>query len=304
MDITRYVGLFLLKNHFCYVHGLGNLELKKLPGNFDGKLLLAPTYNIVVTSGGSIDDNLANFIATNEQVSISKASNELREFSERARKDLDNGKEVELPGLGKFVLDGGRVGFVTDENFSFSPAGLPTIRNSKQLEDHAAKPAPIPASIPIPPAEKKKSVNWTMIILIIVLLVLIGGGGLGYYYYAHSKNKKPVTPVAPYNPEQARMDSMRIKADSIRVADSIHTVLADTLPVDHRVIIGLYNDLPSADKYVRKLKKSGNEKAEVYVKDTANYFILTQISCRNKDTVMVFDSLKRVFSFQDVKSFK
>ena len=304
MDITRYIGLFLLKNHFCYVHGLGNLELKKLPGNFDGKLLLAPTYNIVITSGGSIDDNLANFIATNEQVSISKASNALRDFSEQVKSDLENGKEVNLPGLGHFVYENGRVGFVTDENFSFTPVGLPTIRNSKQLEDQAVRPAPIPASISIPPTQKKSSVNWTMIILIGVLVVLIGGGVLGYYFYSHSKNKKPLPPEAPYNAAAAHLDSARIKADSLRVADSVRVALADTLPVDHKIVIGLYTDLPSADKYVRKLKKGGDEKAEVYVKDTANYFILTQISCRNKDTILVFDSLKKVYSYQDIKSFK
>src|SRR4051794_6193053 len=100
MDIARYIGLFLLKNQFCYVHGLGNMELKKVPATNDGKSLQAASYEIVVTPGGSIDDNLANFIATNEQISISKAANTLREYSIQARKDMSEGKEVPIPGLG------------------------------------------------------------------------------------------------------------------------------------------------------------------------------------------------------------
>ena len=305
MDITRYIGLFLLKNNFCYVHGFGNLELKKVSADFDGKLLQAPTYHIIVTSGGSIDDTLANFIATNEQVSISKASNELRDFSEQARKDLDAGKQVPIPGLGVFVLDGGRISFQTDEHFSFAPTGLPTIRNSKQLQEQAANPAPLPASIPIPPPPSKKSINWTMIILVIILLVILGGGGFGYYYYTHTRNKKVLPPEQPYK-DSSRLDPVKVRLDSIRLADSTRMALAaiDTLPVDHRVVIAVYPDLSSADKYVNRLKNKGVATAEVYVKDTANYLVLVGVNCRNRDTMNVFDSLKKVYNYQDLKSFK
>src|ERR1700761_3899449 len=117
MDIAKYVGLFLLKNHFCYVHGLGNMELRKRTANYDGTALQAPSYDVVVTPGGSIDDNLANFIATIEQVSISKAANELREFSAQTKKDIADGKEVAIPGIGKFVEEKGKVKFITDANF-------------------------------------------------------------------------------------------------------------------------------------------------------------------------------------------
>src|ERR1700742_1700349 len=117
MDIAKYIGLFLLKNHFCYVHGLGNMELRKRTASYDGTALQAPSYEVVVTPGGSIDDNLANFIAVNEQISISKAANALRDFSIQARKDMAAGKEVPIPDMGKFVEQNGKVKFVTDDNF-------------------------------------------------------------------------------------------------------------------------------------------------------------------------------------------
>ncbi len=304
MDIAKYIGLFLLKNHFCYVHGLGNLELKKQPSNFDGKLLLAPSYKVIVTTGGSIDDNLANFIASNEQVSISKASNELREFSIQSRKDLEAGKEVPIPGLGKFVEEGGKISFKTDESFSFSPAGLPTIRNSKQLEEQVVKPAPIPTSIPIPPQQEKKSINWTMIILAIILLVILGAGVGGYVYYTKSKNKSPLPPEKPYDSTIHTNEMTKYKMDSIRVADSIHTVLSDTLPQSHKIVISNFPALRDANNFVKKLKGNGDNTAEVYVKDTSNFLVLIQVSCKNKDTTTMFDSFKHVYNFQDVKTFR
>ena len=303
MDIAKYIGLFLLKNHFCYVHGLGNLELKKQPANFDGKLLLAPSYKVIVTSGGSIDDNLANFIASNEQVSISKASNELRDFSVQARKDMELGKSVALPGIGKFVEENGKVKFINDESFSFSPAGLPTIRNSKQLEEQINKPVPIQAPIPIPQPQKSKSINWTMIILIIVLLVILGGGGFGYYYYTTTKSRKPLPPEVPYK-DTAMLALENLRRDSLRVADSIRLAgISDTMVINFKVIIASFPDLPEADKYVKKFKLKGGN-AEVYVKDTANYLVLEQVACRSKDTTSLFDSFKKVYNYQDVKAFK
>ena len=305
MDIARYIGLYLIKNNFCYVHGLGNLELKKQPATYDGKLLLPASYRVDVTTGGSIDDNLANFIATNEQVSISKAANALRDFSEQAKKDLEAGKDVLLPAVGKFVQENGRVVFITNDNFSYKPGGMPTIRNNKQIEEQVAKQVPIPAAIPIPPPEPKKRVNWTMIILVIVLLVILGGGGFGYYYYKSSKNKGPLPPEKPVD-STILNGSMRVTADSIRKADSLRamaTAAADTMPSARKVVIGLYPDLNGADRYVRQLKGKGVS-AEVYVKDTADYLVLLSVTCRNADTLNLFDSLKHVYNYPDVKSFK
>jgi len=102
------------------------------------------------------------------------------------------------------------------------------------------------------------------------------------------------------------LDPVKVRLDSIRLADSTRMALAaiDTLPVDHRVIIAVYPDLSSADKYVNRLKNKGVATAEVYVKDTANYLVLMGVNCRNRDTMNVFDSLKKVYNYQDLKSFK
>ena len=193
MDIAKYIGLFLLKNHYCYIHGLGNMELIKRPAVHDGTSLQAATYDVQVTPGGSIDDNLANFIATNEQISISKAANTLREYSIQARKDMASGIDVPIPNIGHFTEDGGKVKFVTDANFTFTPAGIPTIKNSKQLEEQSARLQQKP-SFPEPP--KADSINWSMVILVVVLLLILAGGGYGIYYYLNS-NKTAAPVVVP-----------------------------------------------------------------------------------------------------------
>src|ERR1044072_3745785 len=109
MDIAKYIGLFLLKNNFVYLHGLGNLELKKKPAAYDGEALRAPEYDVVRPPGGSIDDTLANYIATHEQTSISKAANALRDFTTATRAELAAGKAVEVRGGGKVVDNKGAV---------------------------------------------------------------------------------------------------------------------------------------------------------------------------------------------------
>lgn len=133
MDIAKYIGLFLLKNNFCYIHGLGNLELKRKSAVYDGQALQAPSYDVQLTPGGSIDDNLANFIATAEQISISKAANALRDFSTQAKADLHEGKEVIIPSLGKFVLDEEEnvVTFITETGITHVPPSIQATKLSK-----------------------------------------------------------------------------------------------------------------------------------------------------------------------------
>src|SRR5437868_742607 len=121
MDIAKYIGLFLMKNNFCYLHGLGNLELKKKPASYEGDALHAPECDVILTSGGSIDDSLANYIATREQTSISKASNALREFSIATRAELAAGKEVEIPAVGKFTEQNGVVQFIANPHLKHIP---------------------------------------------------------------------------------------------------------------------------------------------------------------------------------------
>lgn len=302
MDIAKYIGLFLLKNQFCYVHGLGNMELKKVRATYDGEALQAPSYEVIVTPGGSIDDNLANFIATNEQVSISKAANTLREYSTHVRKILSEGGEVHIPNIGKLVEEKGKIKFITDEHFAYTPAGIPTIKNSKQLEEQKVKLAHAPS---YPPPAKADSVNWSMVILIVVLILVLGVGG--YFIYSYLTQNK-VEPAAVETPAQVIPEPVQEEVvpetDTteaiIDTLDSTMPQMADsTTTSEYRFIIGDYPSRLRAEKRVNNLTLNGN-KVELYEHDSTSFLVITPIMCRAVDTTHVKDSLKIMFGFRGV----
>ncbi len=302
MDIAKYIGLFLLKNHFCYVHGLGNMELTKKSSVHDGKVLLSPAYEVIVTPGGSIDDNLANFIATNEQISISKAANALRDYSIQTRKELSEGKEVEIPNIGRFVEESGKVKFITNDNFRFTPAGIPTIRNSKQLEEQNAKPIHKPS---YPEPHKADSINWSMVILVAVLLILLGGGAYGIWYYTIGINKQNNNRMAPAPAAVVKDTGFTSPSltDTTRIHDSLAAPM--TVPVDsttvntYKVIIGDYPTKERADRRVKNLQLNGTH-VEMRQLDSLNYLVLATVNCRIQDTTHVKDSLERLFGYRNV----
>jgi len=294
MDIAKYIGLFLLKNQFCYVHGLGNMELSRRPAMHDGKSLQAPSYEVIVTPGGSIDDNLANFIATNEQISISKAANALREYSIQARKDMAAGKEVPIPNIGRFIEQGGKVKFITDEKFSFTPAGIPTIRNSKQLEEQNAKLSHKPA---YPPPSKADSVNWSMVVLVIVLLVIIGGGIYGIYYYSNHRTANVATPAVDTPAQEPLVIDTALTPKDTSAALAPPPV--DTLAVmPFKFVIGSYPTKERAEGRKTRLASMGIN-TEVVQQDSVNYLIISQMNVRIVDTGRIRDSLGIHFGFSN-----
>lgn len=309
MDIAKYIGLFLLKNNFCYVHGLGNLEVAKIKATHDGTALQAPSYMVVVTPGGSIDDSLANFIATNEQISISKAANALREFSMQARKEMAQGKEVAIPNIGKFIEQNGKVKFITDEHFKYTPAGIPTIKNSKQLEEQNTKLTQKPS---YPPPSKADSINWSMVIIVVVLLIVLGGGGYGVYYYLH-KDKNTPPPVAATPAKDTVVQAQPIREPDT-IAAHVDTINAPapapaTTAVDSnatypfKIVIGNYPTREKADKRVKNLTANGNS-VEMMMKDSTNYLVITTIKCKPRDTTHVKDSLRALFGYRGVVTMK
>lgn len=309
MDIAKYIGLFLLKNGFCYVHGLGNMEVRKLKAAHDGSELQAPSYDVIVTPGGSIDDNLANFIATNEQISISKAANALREFSTDTRKTLTEGGEVEVPAIGKFLEKAGKVSFVTDELFSYKPAGIPTIKNSKQLEEQNRLLSHKPA---YPPPASADSVNWSMVILVVVLILVVAGGSFFVYRYMHQEQTaEPIASVVdtPVVQEPLVQETPPIQEVDSTMAEETDTVDAAAVPAapvidsttegDFTFVIGNYPSRERAEKRVNSLTVNGN-KVELAERDSTSFLVLTTIKCRAVDTSHVKDSLRIMFGFRHV----
>jgi len=305
MDIGKYIGLFLLKNQFCYIHGLGNLELLKRPAQYSGKELQPAQYEIVVTAGGSIDDNLANFIATNEQISISKAANALRDFSLQARMDMAAGKDVVIVNLGRFVEEGGKVKFKTDDNFRYTPAGIPTIKNSRQLDEQNAR---IPQKTAYPAPSKADSLNWSMVILATVLILVVGGGIYGIYHYTR-KDKETRETVAPAIIDTVAQAPKPVAPDTTQLHNDTTAAVSPAPAADslqfypYKMVIGNYTTMARAEKRQANLKLNGT-KVDIMPKDSTNFLVIATISCKTKDTTHIKDSLGRMFGFKGVSILK
>lgn len=216
MDVAKYIGLFLLKNEQCYVHGLGTLQLLRKAATHDGQQLHAASNEINIVPGGNVDDSLANFIATNEQTSITKASNALKEFSTDTKNRLQAGDMVPLPYLGKFTAEDGRVGFITAPHLQFKgPAiaakkGISMQHNERPAIPHQpyvpkntdqeapAAPAggkPVGGYMPQSDGERKERVNWARILFVILLLAALAGGAYyGYKRYFEPGARKTAAP--------------------------------------------------------------------------------------------------------------
>lgn len=308
MDIAKYIGLFLFKNNFCYIHGLGNLELRKKPAAYDGAELQAPKYEVVLTPTGSIDDNLANFIAVNEQISISKAANALREFSIESKAQLQQGKEVVIPAIGKFVYANDRIGFVTDPNIQYTPPALPALKFVKRAEEE-----PVFKNRVAEPSEEHTSttsVNWGKIILWVVILGVLATAivfGISYMnkYNSGTDNAPVKDTVQTQQPAPMQnapvIDTMPKAHDSTSAAATTAPTTAPVTngPVDYKLILKTYNNKAGADKRVKQLTGFGHKNLEVIAKDSTHYMVVISVNGPMSDTTHMMDSLRRNFNPKD-----
>ncbi|MBS1776237.1 MAG: hypothetical protein JSS64_08145 [Bacteroidetes bacterium] len=302
MDIAKYIGLFLLKNNFVYVPGLGNLELKKKSAAFTGEALQAPTFEVLLTASGSIDDNLANFIATNEQTSISKASNSLRDFSQQARIDLQNGKKVAIPAIGYFEEERSKIRFVVDSNFQYTPPPLPTIRMAKKQEEpvyNSSIDMPVVKPRYIDPEEEPETtggISWAKVALwVLALLLLIFIGYFGYRYLRGSHNPINV-PITPVMQDTTSINNHTPLVDTTHI-DTTATTNVNNQAINIDVILNSYTILSKAEQRAAKLKTFGHNVELVSESDSSMFYVVLPVSKVNPaDTSALLDSLTRVFN--------
>ena len=312
MDVAKYIGTFLLKNQFCYIHGLGNLELRRKPASSDGESLQGPQYTVALTTGGSIDDNLAAFIANGEQTSISKAANALRDFATDARARLQAGEVVPLPGVGHFTRQGGSISFVTDESLSYRPPSVPVIKNAKRLEEEptfktmttgpAATIATMPADRGVEVEHARPSIAWGKVILVsLLVLAVIAAVIFGLRYLnapdAGSELAPPRTEVAvPAQPLQTAPDTASITAASDTAATTAPASINESSSGAYRVALNTYNTRAQAERRVRFLSSTalGNVAAVVSM-DSTTFRVVIPYTAAVADSSRVLDSLRRLY---------
>ncbi len=308
MDINKYIGKFLLKNKYCSLPGLGVFDLKKegAQANASSETISAPVYKITFTPVGSIDDTFASFIATAENVSISNASNNIKEYCKNVKEELAKSGKYDIEFLGRFSLSNNKIIFhqSDDLDMGVEPAPLaPLVEKLKAPETPANKP-----DYSYPPARTQRDIPILKIAVPIVLVVLLAVGAyFGYDYYQKNKDVTPVEATIP-EPAPVQVDTLAttIVPDSLHRADSTNAATdtamqaasnsaAQTTPQAasfYKVAILSFENEAGANGKATKLKKYGNDAS--VVSNNGRFFVV--INASSNDTTKLVDSLRRFFN--------
>ena len=279
MDIASYIGQFLLRNKYCYLHGIGSLKLSKLPNKDSGSL----AYHVQLLPGGSIDDLFANFVANSEQVSISKAANAIREYNTEIRSILDAKQNVSIPSIGYLTKVDNHYSFVTDATFSYQPAVNPALKfvNAKPIKETAE------AEEPIVVAPKKAIINWSKIILFISLLMVVT---IAIYFIATQSQKISATQEEPIINTPPEIVAPVIDTPAVTVDTTIATVAAE-----YKFLIKTYATLGAAVKRYHQLLSYGNN-VGLQTSDSTSYQLFVSLAVPAIDTNKVKDSIRVIFN--------
>ena len=276
-DISHYVSQFLLRNKYCYLHGIGSLKLVTV---FD-KDANTTNYQVQLLPGGSIDDLFANFVATSEQVSISKAANAIREYNTEIRSQLDENQNVIIPSIGYFTKLDKHIIFVTDNNFSYQPSENASLKYANNRSIAETKQI-VEETTFVP---QKAIVNWSKIILFIALLIVVG---IAFYFIAtQSKN------ISATQDEPIANTTTEIVAPALDTA----VVQPDTLitNTEYKFLIKTYSTLGAAVKRYQQLLSYGN-KVGLQTSDSISYQLYISMPASELDTTQAKDSLRVIFN--------
>lgn len=308
MDIAKYVGLFLLKNEYCFLPGIGSLQIEKSPSVYDKETqkMSAPVYEVKYRQvGGSIDDSFANFIANNERISIAHAANHLKDFCAHSKTDMREGKEVVIPGIGKFT--GGpndSIHFVTDAHLHIEGKAIPFFKNSpavNQKKEEAISNIIERTNIREPKADEEieyqaPSVNWGKVfIFIAIIAVLVGGAILLYWYMNKDKGEQNTAVPTEQTVEPAPQGAVVNPAPDTTSQTPAQTISNDG-SLTYKIALHQYATREKAESRVARLKSYGNNTVELYAKDSANYYVVMAVTSPAADTTHVMDSLRRQFN--------
>lgn len=298
MEIAKYIGLFLQKNNYCCLQGLGNLEIKKIPAQHNGTELIPASYETKLNPIGSLDDAFPNFVATNEQVSIAKASNEISEFVRVAKTQLANGLAVEIPAVGKYIMVNNQLQFSLDPNFTTAQKNIvfPIAEQPKSTIQAANKEnKPYESYTNFDSNNTGGQINWGMIGFWASIL-LIGSGILiwGIYYYTQQEHK--TEHVASSDPKQNSTNQVLI--DNNTTTDSTKqqpTQVITNDSVELNFVLQTYKSMASAQKREKKLNSYGYN-VHVTMQDSSHYLVVKSIKTVYADTTKMKDSLSRTLN--------
>ncbi|HET8573888.1 MAG TPA: HU family DNA-binding protein [Edaphocola sp.] len=301
MDIAKYTGLFLIKNEYCYLPGIGSLQIIKKAARYDkdAQKMSAPEYTVSYRPGfGSIDDSFANFIANNERISIAHAANYLKDFCAQMKQQLQEGENVIIPAIGTFSMNKDQeIEFETDPHLNVQGKAVPVFQISpeaQQKKEDALTKIIENTNIREPKADeeiviKPPKVNWAKITVLIVVILAIVGAGI---YLINNLSRKAPRPAAE---EQPAAKTVQPEKSAVTEAPAPVTEKPAATQSDYfMVAINQYQTLEDAASRVQRLNTYGN-KTEVWTKDSSVYYVVIKVPA-TQDKQKAADSLKRFFN--------
>jgi nucleoid DNA-binding protein len=321
MDISKYIGLYLVKNGYCSLPSLGTLSLEKIGAKrFDATTIDPPKYNITFNTVGSIDDKFPHFIAINENISTNNATNAISVFGREVKEEIANNRPFILDGIGRFTNAAGKVSFqqnpdldLTEFTVIVPETQAPIVDNTRAAQAEKDGQQNIDFKTVLNNPEKESSFNLTKVIAPLGLLALILVGGYFGYNYLKSAQVNTAT-------ETPKTDSINtiapvivdttIKQDSIK-ANPVDTIKpAATNAIDTtkpaaaapvatgpamKVAILTYRTEAKATEVSTRLSKNGNNTSVAKV-DSINYQVVVSLPSTNRAPELVVDSLRRFFN--------
>jgi len=287
MDIGKYIGKFLVKNNYCSLSGLGVFELKKLNASVRSSegTVSPPSYQISFTPVGSIDDNFASFIANHENVSISNASNHIKQFCIQVKQQLAEQGHFHIDHLGKLHSNGSSITFQQladlDLGYETVPTPLAEIKHTPTATEGSTK-----LDFSYPPARSsyrgKSSPALKYAAIGIGALLVLGAIYLVYDYAqknsvdTNSLNTPPPTET-PATAPPAAAASAALPAGTYKVA------------------LFTFSTEAQAQAKATKLSKYGNQ-ASVTMLDSSHYVVALEAVQAQGDTAKLVDSLRKFFN--------
>jgi hypothetical protein len=320
MDIGKYIGKFLLKNKYCSLPGLGVFDLKKIGSQVQSGEVSAPKYQITFNPVGSIDDTFASFIANFENVSISNASNNIKEYCVMVKEEVAKTGRYEIENLGKLSLANNKLVFQqsSDLDLGYEPVAVAPLEMKPAATNEPGITRKDDYSYPPSKPYKNANTNWMKMLLpALILATLSVLGYFGYQYFQSSKGDEPIheseeqakvdtvqhaTPLLNDTVVSAQdtthIDSSAIATKPVDTNATVTNVVPPSKPVNngtvYQVAILSFDNEASAIKKSDKLKSYGNN-TSVVTRD-GKYIVVNSAAQPMNDTTRLVDSLRRMFN--------
>lgn len=131
MDILLYLITLLKTRKTVGITGLGTFYKQKTPGKYDAvqHAFTPPSYSLAFTKDLKEQEELANYISAERNITVDSANYYISEFAERIQNELADQQQADLGELGKLILRENEIQFLPAEGDSvgFEYYGLPKV---------------------------------------------------------------------------------------------------------------------------------------------------------------------------------